>query len=98
MKNQSGLFTRWYQELAGFNFKVIRKKGKENRNADTLSKSSHMAEAPLLEEDEYAEFYEIDEPVIQFEGGVNEIQHIQHSMMEIAEEQAKDKVWSEVIS
>ena len=30
----------------------------------------------------------IDEPVIQFEGGVNEIQHIQRSMIEIAEEQA----------
>ena len=77
---------------------MIRKKGKENRNADTLSKSSHMAEAPLLEEDEYAEFYEIDEPVIQFEEGVIEIQHMQCSMMKIAEEQAKDEVWSEVIS
>ena len=41
-----------------------------------------MAEAPSLEEDEYSEFYEIDEPVVKFEEGVNEI----------AEEQAKDKV------
>ena len=57
-----------------------------------------MAEAPPLEEDEYNEFYEIHEPVIQFEGGVNEIQHIQGSMMEIAVEQAKEEVWSEVIS
>ena len=71
LKNQSGLFTRWYQELAGFNFKVIHKKGKENSNADALSRSLHMAKAPLLEESEYAELYEIDEPVIQFEGGVN---------------------------
>ena len=51
-----------------------------------------MAEAPPLEKDEYAEFYEIDEPVIQFEDEVNEIQHIQRSMKEIAEEQSKDKV------
>ena len=29
---------------------------------------------------------------------MNEIQHIQRSMMEISEEQTKDKVWSEVIS
>ena len=36
--------------------------------------------------------------MINFEGGVNEIQHIQRSMMEIAEEQTKDEVWSEVIS
>ena len=64
----------------------MHKKGKKNTNADALSRSSHMAEAPLLEEDEYAEFYEIDEPVIHFEGGVKEIQHKQRSMMEIAEE------------
>ena len=68
---------RWYQELAGFNFTVIHKKGKENSNADALSRSSHMAKALPLAGDQYAEFYEIDEPVINFEGGVNKIQHIQ---------------------
>ena len=57
-----------------------------------------MVEAPVLEEDEYVEFYEIDKPVIRFEGGVNEIQYIQQSLIEIAEEQSKDKVWSKVIS
>ena len=57
-----------------------------------------MLEAPPISEDEYAEFYEIDEPVIQFAEGVNEIQHIQHSMIEVAEEQSKDEVWREVIS
>ena len=66
MKNQSGLFTRWYQELAGFNFTIIHKKGKENSNADALSRSSHIAKALPLEEDEYVEFYLIDEPVIKF--------------------------------
>ena len=57
-----------------------------------------MAEAPPLEEDKYAEFYEIDKPVIRFEGGVNEIQHIQQSLIEIAKEQSKDKVWRKMIS
>ena len=57
-----------------------------------------MAEAPPLAETYYAEFYEIDKAVINFEGGVNEIQHIQRSMMEVVEEQAKDKICSEVIS
>ena len=57
-----------------------------------------MSEAPPLSNDKYAELYEIDESVIQFEGGVNEIQYIQHSMKMIAEEQHKDKVWSKVIS
>ena len=98
MKNQSGLFRRWYQELAGFNFIVIHKKEKENSNADALSRSSPMAEAMSLEDDKYAEFYKLDKHVIKFEGGVNEIQHIHHSLIEIAEEQSKDKVWSKVIS
>ena len=46
-----------------------------------------MAEAPSLEEDKYGKFYKINEPVIKFEGGVNEIQHIQRSLFEIVEEQ-----------
>ena len=85
---------RWYQELSGYNFTVIHKKGKKNSNADALNRYSHMAETPTLEGDKYAKFYEIDEPVIWFEGGVNKIQHIQRSLIEIAEEQSKDQVWS----
>ena len=54
----------------------------------THNRSSHMAEAPSLEEDEYAEFYEIDKPVIRFKGGVNEIQRIQRSLIEITKEQS----------
>ena len=73
MKNQSGLFTRWYQELAGFNFTVTHKKGKENSNADALSRSSHMEDARLLEDDIYAEFYDVDKPVIKFLEGINEV-------------------------
>ena len=65
---------------------------------DALSWSALTTEAPPLEEDEYAKLYKIDEPVIKFKGGVNEIQHVQCSKAEIAEEQAKDEVWSEVIS
>ena len=57
-----------------------------------------MAEARLLEKNMYAEFYKIDKPVSKFSGGVNEIQHIQRSLIEIAEEQTKDKNWNEVIS
>ena len=36
--------------------------------------------------------------MIKFDGELNEIQHIQHSLIEIAEEQSKDEVWSKVIS
>ena len=42
-----------------------------------LSRSSHMSEALPLSENKYAEFYEIDKPMIQFADGVNEIQHAQ---------------------
>ena len=35
--------------------------------------------------------------MIKFGDGVNKIQHVQCSATEIALEQAKDKVWSEVI-
>ena len=72
--------------ISGFNFTVVHKKGRENSNADALSRSTNMVEAPPMEEDKYAEFYEVDEPVIRFEGGVNKIQHIQCSTVQIAEE------------
>ena len=70
---------------------------KENINADALSWSTHTAKAPPQEEDEYAEFFKVDELVIRFGEGVHEIQHIQRSMEEILEEQAEDEVCSEVI-
>ena len=53
----------------------MHKKGKEKSNRDGLSRSAHMTEALLLEDDEFAEFYKVDELVIRFEGGVNKIQH-----------------------
>ena len=85
MKNQSGLFTRWYQELAGFNFTMTHKKGKENSNADARRRSSHMEDAHLLEDNVYAEFYNVDEPVIKFLEGINEVQHVQRQLSEVAE-------------
>ena len=57
-----------------------------------------MSEALPLSDDKYAEFYEIDKPVIQFAEGVNEIQHVQRSMIVIAEKKANDKVWNKLIS
>ena len=57
-----------------------------------------MEDAPSLEDDVYAEFYDVDEPVIKFLEGINEVQHVQRQLSEVAEEQAKDEVWSEVIS
>ena len=50
-----------------------------------------MGEGLPLEEDEYAEFNEVDEPIIRFEGVVNDIQNVQRSTAEIAEEQGKTR-------
>ena len=57
-----------------------------------------MEDAPPLEDNVYAEFYDVEKPVIKFLEGINEIQHVQGNLGEIAEEQSKDKIWSEVIS
>ena len=32
-----------------------------------------MEDTPTLEEDVYAEFYDVDEPVIKLLGGINEV-------------------------
>ena len=88
MKNQSGLFTRWYQEFEGFNFSEVHKKGKKNCKADELSQSTHMVEAPPLKDENYAEYYEMEVPVIRFVGGVNNTQLVQSITVEKAEEQA----------
>ena len=52
----------------------------------------------MLKDDVYAEFYDVDEPVIKFLEGINEVQHVQRQLSEVAEEQAKDKGCSEVIT
>ena len=44
-----------------------------------------MSKALSLSEEEYAQFFEKDDPYIQFADKVNEIQHVQRSMFEIAE-------------
>ena len=79
MKKKSRLFTRWYQELQGFNFSVVHKKGEgEQQRRWTQPVNRHGV---------YAEFYKIDDPVIKCEGRVNKIQHVQHSTGEIVKAQ-----------
>ena len=51
-----GILSRWYEELASLQFKVVHKKGSENSNPDTLSRSDHLPEPQLEEEREQAEF------------------------------------------
>ena len=46
IKNQCGLFTRWYQELVGLNFTVIHKKGKEKSNPDAPLRQKRKTSMP----------------------------------------------------
>jgi deoxyuridine 5'-triphosphate nucleotidohydrolase len=56
LKPTGGILSRWYEELASLQFKVVHKKGSENSNADALSRSDHLPEPELEEEREQAEF------------------------------------------
>ena len=79
MKNQTGLFMGWYAQLAGYVFKVINKKEKENSSADALSRAKHLPEPISIANKEYAEYQEQKEPHIRFEECVNVVEFHQNS-------------------
>ena len=56
MKTTPGIFTRWLEELSGYDFVVKHRAGKLNRNADALSRSEHLEPATKEEEFEEAEY------------------------------------------
>ena len=49
LKTPSGIWYRWVEELGGYQFEVVHRKGRENTNADALSRSDHHPE-PSAEE------------------------------------------------
>ena len=42
LKPTAGILSRWYEELANLYFEVIHRKGKDNLNADALSRATHL--------------------------------------------------------
>ena len=88
---------RWYAQLAGYVFKVIHKKGKENSNADALSRANHLPKPTLSENEEYAEYQEQEEPHITYEERVNEVEFHQTSQKDVRRKQETDTVWKEVL-
>ena len=54
LKQPSGIWFRWLQELQGYDFEVFHKPGKDNTNADNLSRCDHLPE-PTEEEAKEAE-------------------------------------------
>ena len=51
MKKLTGIYFRWLSEIQSFDFDVYHRPGKENTNADALSRSNHL-ELPTREEEE----------------------------------------------
>ena len=53
LKQCTGMLARWTEELAGYDFTVKHRPGKDNLNADALSRSEHMPEPTQEEEEEH---------------------------------------------
>ena len=51
MKKLTGIYFRWLSEIQSFDFEVYHRPGKQNSNADAVSRSSHL-EPPTKEEEE----------------------------------------------
>ena len=47
------MLARWTEELAGYDFTVKHRPGKENTNADAMSRSEHMPDPTPEEEEEH---------------------------------------------
>ena len=56
MKKLTGIYFRWLSEIQSYEFDVYHRPGKENTNADALSRSNHL-ELPTKEEEEEEEGY-----------------------------------------
>ena len=52
LKNPKGILARWLEELQQYSFRVIHKPGRNNVNADALSRSHHLPPASKEEEEE----------------------------------------------
>ena len=53
LKQCTGMLARWTEELAGYDFTVKHRPGKDNLNADALSRSEHMPDPTPEEEEEH---------------------------------------------
>ena len=57
LKQPSGIWFRWLQELQSYDFEVFHKPGKDNTNADNLSRCDHLPEPTAEEASEAEEEY-----------------------------------------
>ena len=63
LKQNTGMLARWMEELAGYDFEVKHRPGKENLNADALSRREGMPEPEAEEHEEHSTYVSaIDQP------------------------------------
>ena len=55
LKAPTGIYFRWLQELSTFDFQVVHRPGRLNKNADSLSRAEHHPPATAEEEKEHEE-------------------------------------------
>ena len=56
LKHNTGMLARWIEELAGYDFEVVHRPGKENLNADALSRRENMPEPEAAEHEEHSAY------------------------------------------
>jgi hypothetical protein len=56
LKEPSGILARWLIEMAQYDMKIFHKAGKLNRNADSLSRATHLNPPSAADEREAAEY------------------------------------------
>ena len=63
LKQNTGMLARWMEELAGYDFEVKHRPGKENLNADALSRREGMPEPEAEEQEEHSAYVSaVDQP------------------------------------
>ena len=84
LKQPSGIWFRWLQEIQSYDFEVRHKPGKDNTNADSLSRCDHLPE-PTVEEAKEAEEEYIEKICSICEK--NEVDELLQTIKELDEEE-----------
>ena len=100
MKKLTGMYFRWLSEIQSYDFIVRHRPGKQNSNADGMSRSNHL-DPPTREEEEEEEGYihKLHKWVNKLEKGDDQLRSLtsvnrQLSKERIIKEQMEDPVIS----
>ena len=83
IKQLRGIWWRWLQEVSSYEFEIRHRPGKQNKNADAVSRSSHMPPPTAEEEKEPGDY-------------VANIDHVEFSRELLIQAQSEDPVLQKV--